>query len=83
MVTVLSRPRAPTPEPGLHLALADSARHSLPALLAAETPDRVPASNVPAVDHRRDNEQNNEEQPRETNRSQNAVNKAAEDPADG
>ncbi len=80
---MFSGPRAPTPEPSLHLALAAGPRHALPALLAAETPGRVPASNVPGVDDRRDNDQNHEEQPRESNRGQNAVDKAAKDAADG
>lgn len=80
---MLSCPRATTPEAGLHLAQAAGPRHALPALLATETPDRIPPPHIPAVDHRRDNEQNNEEQPRKGNRSQNAVNKAAKDPADG
>ncbi|WP_346960394.1 hypothetical protein [uncultured Arthrobacter sp.] len=83
MVAVLGGSRAPTPESSLHLAQAAGPRHSLPALLAAETPDRVPASDIAGVDDRRNNEQNNEEYPREGNRSQNAVDKAAKDAADG
>ena len=74
---------APTPESGLHLALAGGPRHALPALLTTKTADRIPPPDVPAVDHHRDNEQNNEEQPRESNRGQYAVNKAAKDPAEG
>ena len=68
---------------GLHLALAAGPCHPLPALLATETTDRVPPPDVPAVDNCSDDEQKNEEQPREGNRSQNAVDKAAKDPADG
>ena len=61
---MLSRLRAPTPESSLHLALTAGPRHALPALLAAEAPDRVPPPDVAGVDDRRDNEQNHEQQPR-------------------
>ncbi|MFF2031064.1 hypothetical protein [Arthrobacter sp. NPDC058192] len=83
MVTMLGWSGAPTPESGLHLALAPSSRHALHALLATETPDRVPASDITGADDGRNNEQTNDQQPREGNRGQNAVNKATKDPADG
>ncbi|RKR12626.1 hypothetical protein C8D78_3728 [Arthrobacter oryzae] len=79
---MLSRLGAPSPESGLHLALGTSPCHALPALLATETPDRVAPSDIAGVDDRRDNEKNDEEQPRESNRGQNAVSKAAKDPVD-
>jgi len=53
---MLCGPRARSPESGLHFALAVGARHALPPLLATETPDRVPASDVSAVHNRRDND---------------------------
>jgi hypothetical protein len=83
VVTMLSGPRAPTPGSSFHLALAAGPRHALPALLATEAPDRVSPPDVPAVHNRRDNEQNNDQQPRKRCRSQNAVNKVAKDPTDG
>jgi hypothetical protein len=83
MVTMLSGPRAPTPESSLHLALPTCAGHALPALLARETPDRVPSLDITGADDDRNNDQTNDEQPRKSDRSQNAVDKVAKDPADG
>jgi len=78
MVTVLSGPRAPLPEPGLHLALATGADHALPALLATETPDRVPAFHVSGANDGRNNRQKHQEKPGDGDRSQNAVEHAAQ-----
>ena len=64
MVTVLGGQGAPPPESGLHLALATAACHALPAPLAAETPDRVPAFDVSGADDGRNNRQNHQEKPR-------------------
>lgn len=69
MITVLSGTRAPTPESSFHLALTAGPRHPFPAILPAETPDRIPPPHVPAVHNGRDNEQHNEEQHREGNGS--------------
>lgn len=77
VVTVLSGPRAPTPKAGLHLALAARPCHTVPALLATETPDGVPSSDIAGVDDDRNNGRNNDQQPRECSCSQHAVNKAA------
>ena len=78
MVTVLSGPWAPPPESGLHLALATSACHALPALLATETPDRVPAFYVSGANDGRNNRQNHHEKPGDGDCSQNAVDHAAQ-----
>lgn len=83
MVAVLGGPLAPPPESSLHLALAAGPRHALPALLTAETPDRVPASNITGADDDGNNDQTNDEQAWKSNRSQNAVDKAAKNPVDG
>ena len=80
---MLSGPRASTPEAGLHLTLAARPCHALPTLLTTETPERVTPADIPAVDNRRNNEQNKDQQPREGDCGQNAVDKAAKDPADG
>lgn len=79
MVTVGSGQGAPSLESGLHLALSTGACHALPALLAAEAPDRVPAFYVSGVDDGRNNRQNHQEERGDGDRSQNAVDHAVKD----
>ncbi|WP_231941488.1 hypothetical protein [Arthrobacter sp. U41] len=78
MVTVLGGQRASPSESGLHLALAASACHALQALLATETPGRVPAFYVADANDRRSNYRNHREKPWEGDGSQKAVDHASQ-----
>jgi hypothetical protein len=57
VVAVLSRPRTATAESGFHFALPAGAGQTFAAMLAAETPDRVPAPDVLAMDNHGNDDQ--------------------------
>lgn len=73
MVSVLSGQRARRRSPDSISHWPTGAGHALPALLATETPDRVPTFDVSGANDGRNNRQNHEKMPWDGDRSQSAA----------
>lgn len=73
MVAVLGGSGAAPPEPGLQLAPAVGPGHPVAALLAGETPHRIPAPDVLRTDNGGEDEQNEDGQARERDRGDDAI----------
>ncbi|WP_246848844.1 hypothetical protein [Pseudarthrobacter sp. NIBRBAC000502772] len=71
MVAVFGGPGATAPESGLHFTQAGSSGHAFAALLAGETSYPVPASEVVAVDHGSNDDQDHKKCAGQGSRSQN------------